>query len=251
MGQGTRRGAANRLSLRGRVAQWVALAGLMSVAGGWAALGADAPAADETRLDTWDKTYDANDEAPGWGARKYAPLIGSGDRYFFQFVHKNSGEHYLHVASGRNNGFAVGIEQSFPLADWPVLEWDWKMVTLPKGGDIRVKERDDQAGSMCVVLEPGLNFDSSLCYLFENDAPKDTPFTGTRRSNAKYLVIRTKATGDPLGEWLHERRNVYEDYKRVFGKEPAKPGNFGVQIDSNDTESSAEAFYRNIVLHKK
>ncbi len=202
------------------------------------------------RLDTWTKNFSTNEEAPGWAARKFSPLVGSGDKYFYAFVHKSADEHYLHVATGKNNSFTVGTEKAYSLKEWPVVEWDWKMGILPKGGDIRVKEKDDQAGSFCIVLDPGLNFDSSLCYIFENEAPKEQIFTGTRRSNAKYMVIRTAKSGDPVGEWLHEKRNVYEDYKKIFGREPAKPANYGVQIDSNDTESSAEAFYRNIVLRK-
>jgi hypothetical protein len=176
--------------------------------------------------------------------------VGSGQRYFFHFVHASAEDHYMHVATGRNNSFTLGTEKAYPLKEWPILEWDWKMVVLPKGGDVRVKERDDQAGSMCVVLNPGLNFDSSLCYLFENDGPKDVPFTGTRKSNAKYLIIRTAAAGDKVGQWLHERRNVYEDYKKIFGREPSMSANVGIQIDSNDTESAAEAMYRNVILRK-
>jgi hypothetical protein len=143
------------------------------------------------------------------------------------------------------------MAKSVFLKDWPVLEWEWKMGKLPKGGDVRVKERDDQAGAMCVMLDPGLaSFDSSFCYLFENDGPKDTPLIGTRHDNARYLIVRTAAAGDPVGQWLHEKRNVYEDYKRVFGREPLKAAYVGIQIDSNDTETSSEAFYRALYLRK-
>jgi hypothetical protein len=239
----TGRTAARRGALGLAAALGLALLGMGAIV--WAQAG------DVLRLDTWDKTYSSNDEAPGWSAHKFSPVMGSGNRYFYEFVHKSAEEHYLHLASGRNNSFSVGVDKAYALKEWPILEWDWKMGVLPKGGDVRVKEKDDQAGSMCVVIDPGLNFDSSLCYLFENDGPKDDkPITSTRKSQAKYLIIRTAKAGDKVGEWLHEKRNVYEDYKRVFGHEPGKPGNFGIQIDSNDTESSAEAFYRNIVLHK-
>lgn len=236
-------GAARRAALT--LAAALGLAALLGVGAiVWAQAG------DVLRLDTWEKTSRPNDEAPGWAARKFAPWVGSGDRFFFEFVHKSAEEHYLHAASGKNNSFTIGTEAAYPLKDWPMLEWDWKMGVLPKGGDIRVEAKDDQAGSMCVVLDPGLNFDSSLCYIFENDGPKDTVFTGNRKSNAKYIIIRTAKAGDPIGQWLHERRPIYEDYKRAFGREPRRPGNFGIQIDSDDTQSSAEAFYRNIVLHK-
>jgi hypothetical protein len=166
-------------------------------------------------------------------------------------VHAGAQEHYVRLQSGRDNSYLLGYEKGLPLAEWPVLEWEWKIVTLPKNGDVRVKERDDQAGAVCIVLDPGIaTFDSSLCYLFENDGPKDTPITSTKKDNARHLILRTAKSGDPLGQWLRERRNVLQDYKRVFGHDPQKPAYFGMMIDSNDTESSAEAFYRNLVLRK-
>jgi hypothetical protein len=206
---------------------------------------------DGLRLDTFDKSFPPGETPPNWEAKKFFPIFGSGERYFYEFVHNGPGEHYLHLRSGRNNSFTVIYTKSTDIKDLNRIEWDWKIAVLPKGGDVRRKERDDQAGSLCLVVDPGTaSFDSSLCYLFENDGPKDTPITSTHADNARYLILRTAKSGDPVGEWLHESRNILEDYKRVFGRDPGKPAFLGMQIDSNDTESSAEAFYRNLILHK-
>lgn len=203
------------------------------------------------RLDVFDKTLKANKAIPGWDAKKFSPIFGSGDKYFFQFVNKGPGQKYLHVQSGDNNSFSVGSERKIILSEWPVLEWEWKITKTPKGGDIRVKARDDQGGAVCIVIDPGLaSFDSSLCYLFENDGPKNQPITSKKDDKAKYLILRT-AKADQLGRWYKERRPIYSDYKRVFRREPTEAALIGIQIDSNDTESSAEAFYRKLVLHKK
>jgi hypothetical protein len=206
--------------------------------------------AGDLRLDTWDKTYPPNMAPDGWEAQKFSPLFSKGDDYFWQFVHAGD-EHYLHVRSGSNNSYSVGYKNPVNLKDRPWIEWDWKMIKLPKGGDVRVRAKDDQAGSMCLIVDPGLtSFDSSLCYLFENDGPKDEPITSTQHDNLRYLILRTAKAGDPIGMWLHERRNLLADYKRLFGHELAKDAYLGVAIDSNDTASSAEAMYRNFVLRK-
>jgi hypothetical protein len=44
-----------------------------------------------------------------------------------------------------------------------------------------------------------------------------------------------------LNQWLSERRNVYEDYRRVFGEDPEDPPAIALSIDTNDTRSTAEA----------
>lgn len=216
-----------------------------------AAPGPASAAGGALRLDTFAKTYPPGELPPDWITRKFHPIFGDGNVHFFQFVADGPSEHYLHLRSGSDNSFAVGYEPKFSAKEYPWLEWDWKMVTLPKGGDVRRKDRDDQAGQMCVVYGLGMTgFNTSLCYLFENDGPKDTPIASQKQSGAHHLIIRTAKSGDPLGEWLHERRNLLEDYKRVFGREPDERANLAIQIDSDDTESSAEAEYRDIVLTK-
>ncbi|MDH5751553.1 MAG: DUF3047 domain-containing protein [Deltaproteobacteria bacterium] len=206
-------------------------------------------AQDALRLDDFDKTIKPNSTYGKWNSKKFSPVFGSGDTYFFQFVHKSADEHYLHMKSGKNNSFTVGIEDEFEVKDWPILEWEWKIDKLPARGDVRVKERDDQAGAMCFIVNPGLTGFQSLCYIYENDGPKDTPITSTKNEDARYLILRT-GKEDGTGKWLKEKRNMLEDFKKVFGSEPKKKAVIGVQIDSDSVQDKSEAFYRNIFRKK-
>lgn len=200
------------------------------------------------RLDDFGETLPAGESPEGWDSRKVAPMLGSGDTYYYRFVH-DDGEHYIHLKSGDDNSFTVGREFPFDMKDYPILEWEWKVAGTPEGGDVRVEERDDQAGAVCVVHDPGLIGFESLCYIFENEGPVGAELTSRKRDDSKYIILRSKAT-DELGTWYHERRNILQDFTRMFGFEPDTESIIGLQIDSNDTESSAEAFYRNIVLKK-
>ena len=203
------------------------------------------------RLDEYSETLKPNKVISGWDSTKFSPVFGSGNKFFFQFVYKSPEEHYLHLASGDDNSFSVGSKKEIKLADWPVLSWEWKVTTTPKGGDVQIKEKDDQAGSICLVVDPGMtSFDSSLCYIYENDGPKDQVLTSKKDEKAKYIIVRS-AKADGLGKWFSEKRNLLEDYKKAFGRTPTKIGVIGMQIDSNDTKSSGEAFFRKIILTKK
>lgn len=204
---------------------------------------------EEMKLDTFTTHNDPGDTVDDWDSSKFSPVFGSGDNMFFQFFHKN-GAHYLHLASGDDNSFSIGSEKKFKVKDWPVLSWDWKVTKTPKGGDVRVEEKDDQAGSMCLVVDPGLTSSWTLCYIFENDGPKNVVVHSTKRDESKYFILRTKKA-DKLGTWYSEKRNILADYMKAFGKPPHAEAIIGVMIDSDSTESSAEAFYRNIVLKKK
>ncbi len=208
-------------------------------------------AEDAVRLDNFDRTYPPGEAYGSWDLQKISPLFGSGADTFFQFVNGPGPDgHYIHLRSGRNNSFSLGAKDKFRLQDWPILEWEWKVTRTPKGGDVRVKERDDQAGSMCVIVNPGLTGFDSLCYLWENDGPKEQLIVSTKRDASRYLILRT-AKADGTGSWYKERRNMLEDYTKVFGKPPSEEAVIGMQIDSDSTESTGEAFYRNIYRRKR
>ena len=122
------------------------------------------------------------------------------------------------------------------------------MTTLPKNGDVRVKARDDQAGSVCVIFNPSSTiFFETVCYIWENKGPKNARLSSTKRDRSKYVILRS-ADKDKLGVWYKEKINFNKDYKSFFEKWPPANAVIGVQIDSDSTSSSAEAFYRNFFL---
>lgn len=208
-------------------------------------------AGEAVRLDDFTRTYAPGELYDSWELQKIAPLFGSGEDTFFQFVHGSGPDgHVIHLRSGRNNSFSLGRKDDFQLSEWPMLEWEWKVLQTPKDGDVRVKALDDQAGSMCVIVNPGLIGFDSMCYLWENDGPKDTPITSTKRDGSRYLILRT-AKADGVGNWYQERRNMLEDYVRVFGRQPQHEAVLGMQIDSDSTSSSGEVHFRNLYRRKR
>jgi hypothetical protein len=60
----------------------------------------------------------------------------------------------------------------------------------------------------------------------------------------KYIVLQS---GDgKLRPWITEKRNVYEDFRRLFGEEPPPAKAVLIFINSQLTRSSAECDYREI-----
>ncbi|MDH4225116.1 MAG: DUF3047 domain-containing protein [Deltaproteobacteria bacterium] len=202
----------------------------------------------QVQLDNFDHSFSPGKLPPHWGKKKWAPLMFDGDMFFYHFFHDPAtGDHYIHLKSGKNNSFSLGNDFTFLLDDYPVLSWEWKMAVLPVGGDIRVKEKDDQAGIMCVVVDPSLLNSKTLCYLWENKGPVGMEVDSTKRKDSKYIILRS-ADKDPLNSWAAEKRNIRADYIRLFGSLPKAKALISLQIDSDDTGSQSEAFYRNILL---
>jgi hypothetical protein len=53
-----------------------------------------------------------------------------------------------------------------------------------------------------------------------------------------FVVVRSGSA--ELGKWLMERRNVAEDYTKIFGESPDYPRVITISSDSNDTRSMSE-----------
>jgi hypothetical protein len=63
-----------------------------------------------------------------------------------------------------------------------------------------------------------------------------------------YIILRSGTA--ELGKWVTERRNVLEDFKKIYDDEPDSPAAVSIAIDSNDTSSTAES-YMGPILFKK
>ena len=72
---------------------------------------------------------------------------------------------------------------------------------------------------------------------------------GTRlNSNMGLTQVRVLRSGAPekKGEWVEERVNVRDDYKKYFDvTETPKPAGIAVLTDSDDTNSRAQGDYAN------
>ena len=167
--------------------------------------------------------------------------------------------YYLHLKSnessyGIKNGTKVDIKE------YPYLNWTWKVTKLPDGGDVRKSDTDDQAIQIYVAFTPtgfpeALNT-PVLGYVWDNEAPRG--WTG--RSSAigggklRYVVIRNKT--DRLGQWYTEKRNIYEDYRKLLKDvECAETAGLthGIEfyINTQNTRSSAESYIGDVYFSKR
>lgn len=130
----------------------------------------------------------------------------------------------------------------------PFLNWQWKVTKIPEKGDVRAKVTDDQAAQIYVIFPkfPSQINSRMLGYIWDSNAPVGSEVTSAKSSMIKYIVL--KSGTKELGKWLSEKRNVYEDYKRLFNEEPPTVGSVALMIDSDDTKSSAESFFGDIYL---
>jgi len=133
------------------------------------------------------------------------------------------------------------------LNEFPILSWRWKVDRLPPAGDIREKSKDDQAAQVYVAFPAWLRVLSpTIGYLWDSNAPAGTTRDG-HSTVAPIKVIVLQSGKQRLGEWVQERRNVAEDYRRLFSKGSVpKVGRVVIWINTQHTKSSAEATFADL-----
>jgi hypothetical protein len=180
----------------------------------------------------------------GWAGQSW----GS-PRYDFTVV-ADGATRVLHLKS-RGDNSTISKEIKIDVRELPLLVWRWKAVALPAGGDCRKKATDDQAAQVYVAFPrfPTAARSRIIGYVWDTTAPVDTIVKSESSSLVTYVVVRSGTA--ELGRWLTETRNVYDDFKRIYGEAPTDPaGAVSVAIDSNDTRSSAESYIGAISFRK-
>lgn len=181
---------------------------------------------------------------PGWRSQNW----GS-PKYDFEVVNDGSTRVLRMLSEGDSS--TINKEIKVDCKDFQVLQWSWKVVTLPKGADARKKATDDQAAQVYVTFPrfPAAVRSRVIGYIWDTTAPAGMTIKSQKTGLVTYIVMRSGEAD--LGKWLTESRNVCEDYKKIYGEDPdEKMEAVSLGIDSDDTKSKAEAFIGEIFFRK-
>ena len=154
--------------------------------------------------------------------------------------------------------------------EYPIIQWQWKVSNVLKGGDVAKKEGDDYPARIYVTFQ----YDSqkvglfgkakyeaakliygqypplgAINYIWESRAPVGTAVPNPYTDQVQMIVVDSGST--KLNTWITEERNVYEDYKRAFGQDPPMISGVAIMTDTDNTGESAEAYYGDISFKKK
>ena len=164
---------------------------------------------------------------------------------------EQSGDNPYVLFRSNNSSFGLKKDLNFALKDYPYLNWKWKVTHLPEKGDFLNKETDDQAAQVYVIFPrfPAKLNTEIVGYLWESN-PKNKGKEGVSPAWSKSKVIVLQAGPEKLNQWVQEKRNVYEDYKKLFKKEPPMTGGISLYINTQHTQGKAESFFNHIYFSK-
>lgn len=188
-------------------------------------------------------TFDEDDSLDKW-----KKMILNGEVDYTLVMHDGAG--YIQAVSDQACS-ALYYRIGFNLKEYPLLRWKWRILQFP---DVAVaaseEEKDDYAARIYVVF-PFLSYSFSkfLEYVWAEDIPVGTIIDSPHGDNVKIVVVRS---GKATEEWMAESRNVYEDYIKAFGKEPARNvGAIAIMCDADGTKTSAESLFDDIAIESQ
>lgn len=149
----------------------------------------------------------------------------------------------------------------------PWLRWHWKIQNALRRGDVTQKTGDDYPARVYVAfafdpdtagmwqrlqhqaarLASGTELPgTALTYIWDNRAPRGTVVDNPYTARVKMIVLQS---GDLLaGQWVEERRNIVDDYRLAFGRNPPQIIGVALMTDTDNTSEEATAYYGDIVL---
>lgn len=153
------------------------------------------------------------------------------------------------VVQATSNAAASGMVKQieFDPAKYRYLRWSWKIADTVKGGDEKTKTGDDYAARLYVVF-PGHFFwqTKAINYIWANKLAKGETIPNAFTANA--MMVAVESGPSLTGRWLQEERDVLADYKQLFGEDPPKAGAVAMMTDTDNTGTSAVAWYGDIVI---
>ena len=171
------------------------------------------------------------------------------------------------VSHASASGFIKKVNISSTI--YPVIKWRWKIDDVLNKGDIMTKEGDDYSARIYVSFDYDphrltgieslkyklykLVHDESpplavINYVWGNHAHVGTTVNNAYSDRVKMIVIQSGKKRTK--QWVHEERNILEDYRRVFGEDPGNITGIAIMTDTDNTGESATAWYGDISFHK-
>jgi hypothetical protein len=166
----------------------------------------------------------------GWGAQR--SVVTAHETYRIQ---KEEDESFLRATKASQRVYTK--QMTWDPKTHPILVWRWRIQAVPEGEEF------------IAAIYPSLDTDLMFIpvntkYVWSGTLPVGSIKEGGMFSSTE-IVIRSGI--EPLGQWVEERVNVYEDFLKIHNHEPAALawgisllGGSAVEIDFGSIRVEAE-----------
>ena len=173
------------------------------------------------------------------------------------------------VLAARSDRAAAGLTRAIAInpREYPIVQWRWKVENTIPGGDVRRKSGDDYAARLYITFayDPATAGAwerakmaaaralygeypprAALNYIWANRAPVGTVAPNPYTKRVRMIAVQSGAPR--AGVWVGEARNIADDYRAAFGAEPPPISGVAVMTDTDNTQTTARAWFGDIIF---
>ncbi|GAB4353115.1 MAG: DUF3047 domain-containing protein [Gammaproteobacteria bacterium] len=147
-----------------------------------------------------------------------------------------------------SQGTASGLIRriSVDLRTTPYLNWSWAIANRLQVDDEHRREGDDYPARVYVIFSTGPFFwqTRTLNYVWSNRQPPGSVWPNAFTEKSTMVALR--GPGDSTARWYEEKRNVFEDIRRLTGTEIDEIKAVALMTDTDNTGQQARAWYGRI-----
>lgn len=160
-------------------------------------------------------------------------------------IQKEMDEEFLRVKT-EGGCTSIGKKHNFSVEHYPFLSWKWRVHQLPSGGDETKKNKNDSGAGVYVIFKGKFKSNNIIKYVWSSTLPPGTIINSPYNSRVRIVVLRSGT--EKKGQWITQKVNIKEDYRRLFGKKPPEVEVIGLLTDADNTSSEAMADYDDIQI---
>jgi hypothetical protein len=173
------------------------------------------------------------------------------------------------VVEARSQDSASGLTRKISIdpKQYRRVRWSWKVSNRIPQSDPGRKEGDDYPARLYITFAddadgPG-GFErlkyriyrlvygkdaplSAISYIWGNGLAADTVVPNAYTD--RVMMIVTQNETDPVGRWVWNERNIYDDYIRAFGKPPPMISGIAIMTDTDNTGDKVTAHFGDIAF---
>lgn len=165
-------------------------------------------------------------------------------------IEKDDHESFV-LATSKGTASALFYKIKLDMKRKPVISWKWNARSFPaKDGLETLKDaKQDDFAARVYIIFPAMFFTKTRAieYVWAEKIKQGTYGASPYSKNLQLMVVESGIK--PNGEWVFEKRDIYKDYKEIFGEEPKYDiGAIAFMTDADSTKTSAAAFYDEIKI---
>jgi hypothetical protein len=152
------------------------------------------------------------------------------------------------VLHAKSKASASGMfkELKIDLHETPYLNWSWKVDNTLGNINERSREGDDYPARVYVVFSGGIFFwkTRAINYVWSSAQNQGSEWLNAYTDHSPMIAVQGKQQA--TGQWLNEKRNIREDYRRLFGDDIRYVDAVAIMTDTDNTGVEASAYYGDI-----